>query len=102
MTVEYLKLKEGLSTYFVVLTLQTNWQQAQIQQIVIEKLFSQNLTQLRFLSGKLINWISEDKEVEPSDVNASKDIFSVTPCKTMGEKESESCETLPDVPLDLT
>jgi len=98
---EYLKLKEGLSTYFVVLTLQTNWQQAQIQQIVIEKLFSQNLTQLRFLAGKLINWISEDKEIEPSDVNASKDIFSVTPCKTMGEKESESCETLPDVPLDF-
>lgn len=98
---EYLKLREGLSTYFIVLTLQTYWQQAQIQQVIIEKLFSENFAQLRFLSGKLINWISEDKEVESDDVNISNDIFMVIPCKTMGEKENESCESLSDLPADF-
>ncbi|MFI5333895.1 MAG: TolC family protein [Chlamydiales bacterium] len=88
---EYLKLKEGLSTYFFVLTLQTFWQQALIQQIFTEKLFAENLVQMQLSSGKLIKWISEDKEIEPSDVDTTTDMFLVMGCETMGSKPSESC-----------
>lgn len=95
---EYLKLKEGLSTYFVVLTLQTYWQQTLVQLISTEALFSQTLAQLRFVAGKLINWVSEDKDVEPADVNLSTDIFVIPNGNTAGPPEDESCAHIIDLP----
>lgn len=58
---EKLKLERGLSTYFVVLTLENNWLNAQLQAVLAQKLFAENLLQLRLLSGTLVRWTKRGK-----------------------------------------
>ncbi len=77
---EILKLEAGLSDYFVVLQMQTNWQQIQIQETILEKLFAQNLAQLQFLAGTLVKWEHMKRDVEMDDVTLSPAMFLETYC----------------------
>lgn len=94
---EFLKLREGLSSYFIVLTQQNSWQAAQIQLIVFENLFVQNLVQLRLTAGELIKWDSPDQEIGKELVMTTLDLFKQAPCETIREKEEVlPCEPLPE------
>jgi outer membrane protein TolC len=50
------KLREGLSTYFDVLNLANDTATAQVQEIMVQSLYFQNLVQLYLLTGNLIYW----------------------------------------------
>jgi outer membrane protein len=83
---EVLKLQEGLSDYFVVLQMQTNWQQILIQELIVEKLFAQNITQIKLLAGRLVTWDHLHREVESDDVLMSMEMFLEPPCPIIQEK----------------
>ncbi len=56
---EKIKLENGLSSYFVLLTLENNWLSALTSEISSEVQFVTNLLLLRLLSGTLVEWERE-------------------------------------------
>ncbi len=81
---EKIKLENGLSTYFVVLTLENNWLTALLNWVASETQFVQNLLQLRLLSGTLVRWDRQGEIV--TDV---EDVFSYP---VIGEAPSQPVE----------
>jgi outer membrane protein TolC len=87
---ELIKLHEGLSSYFIVLTQQTSWQGSLQQLIVLENLYAQNITTLLFDLGKLVKWESLNDPIVADDVIYSLDLFKEEPCEKIQYEYQES------------
>ncbi len=87
---ELIKLHEGLSNYFIVLTQQTSWQGALQQLIVLENLFVQNITTILLNLGKLVKWDSLNDPIVADDVIYSLDLFKEEPCEKIQYEYQES------------
>lgn len=91
---ETIKLQAGLSDYFFVLQLETNWQNAETQLILTEKLLAENLLQLRLLTGTLVKWNASTDDAEVLDVLSLAPIFPNPPCTTKTREKFLKCESL--------
>ena len=92
---EKIKLQNGLSSYFVVLTLENNWLTALLSLINSQTLFTENLLQLRLLSGTLISWDREGEIVtEVEDVLTYPVVLS-TPSTPVECFIEERCKLAP-------
>jgi outer membrane protein len=95
---EKIKLENGLSTYFVVLTLENNWLSALLSFVNSERQFVENLLQLRLLSGTLVRWDPQGEIVTEVEDVFSYPVINDLPSQPVEKFIEELCELSSEEP----